>query len=107
MATNRFSRFRAIGPWLAEAKYLWLATGVIVAALAVCLTLIWLVGPDRAEPVVRIAGLFLELLGISTVIWGISDTRSLFGHPSFRSKIKAWFARFPLLRVTFMLEQRL
>jgi len=37
-------------------------------------------------------------LGIGTVIWGISETRALFGHASLTSKARAWLGRFPLLR---------
>jgi hypothetical protein len=51
-----------------------------------------------SEPVIRIAGLVLQLLGISTIIWGISETRALFGHASLTKKIKAWLQRFPLRR---------
>jgi hypothetical protein len=51
-----------------------------------------------SEPVIRITGLVLQLLGISTIIWGISVTRALFGYPSLAAKIKAWFLRFPLRR---------
>src|ERR1019366_7612660 len=43
-------------------------------------------------------GLALQLFGIGTVIWGISETRALFGHPSLASKAKSWLIRFPLLR---------
>ena len=47
---------------------------------------------------IRLTGLVLQLLGIGTVIWGISETRALFGHPSFASKARAWLSRFLLLR---------
>lgn len=39
----------------------------------------------------------LQLLGILTVAWGISETRALFGHPTFASKLNQWLARMPLL----------
>jgi hypothetical protein len=51
-----------------------------------------------SEPVIRLTGLALQLLGISTVIWGISVTRALFEHMSFSRTIKDWLSRFPLFR---------
>lgn len=86
------SRFRAIWPWLAEARHAWYSLAIIAVALIISLCLY------PTEPVIRITGLVLQLLGIGTVIWGISETRALFGHPSVVSKIKAWFGRFPLMR---------
>ncbi|MGH8538597.1 MAG: hypothetical protein ACREXM_19680 [Gammaproteobacteria bacterium] len=85
-------RLKAVWPWLAEARYAWLSVAVIVIALVVSLR------PHTAEPVIRLTGLVLQLMGIATVIWGISETRALFGHPSLTSKAKSWLARFPLLR---------
>ena len=86
------SRFKAIWPWLAEVRYAWYSMAVIGVALIISLCL------HPTEPVIRLTGLGLQLFGIGTVIWGISETRALFGHPSFLSKTKAWFRRFPLLR---------
>ena len=85
------SRIKAVGPWMAEGKYLWLVFAPCLLAL-----LVILLGPS--EPVFRITGLVLQLFGISTIIWGISETRKLFGHASLASKIVAWFQRFPLRR---------
>jgi hypothetical protein len=86
------SRLKAIGPWFWEMKYLWLALGVNVVALLVAL------GPHTSESVIRLTGLALQILGIATVAWGISETRALFGHPSLVSKARHWIGRFPLLR---------
>lgn len=86
------ARLKAVGPWLGEARYVWLALAVNIAALAVALR------PGTSEPVIRLTGLALQVLGIGTVIWGISETRALFGHPSITSKAKGWFGRFPLLK---------
>jgi hypothetical protein len=86
-----YSRIRAIGPWLAEAWHVGVAVAVIAIALAVAASV-------PTEPVIRITGLVLQLFGISSVIWGISETRALFGHPSIASKTKAWFGRFPPIR---------
>jgi len=91
------SRLKAIWPWLAEARYAWQSAAVICVALVISLR------PHTTESVIRLTGLLLQLLGIGTVIWGISETRALFGHPSFASKIKAWLSRFPLLRRNVMI----
>jgi hypothetical protein len=85
-------KLNALWQWLAEAQYAWLASIVICTALVVSLR------PHTTEPVIRLTGLVLQLLGIGTVIWGISETRTFFGHPSFTSKFKAWLSRIPLLR---------
>jgi len=86
------SRFKAVWPWLTEARYGWLCAAFIGVALVVSLR------PHTTEPVIRLTGLVLQVLGIGTVIWGISKTRALFGHPSFANRTKAWLSRFPLLR---------
>jgi hypothetical protein len=86
------SRFKAIWPWLADAGYAWYSAAVIGVALIISLCLY------STESGIRLTGLGLQLFGISTVIWGISETRALFGHPSFANEIKAWLGRFPLLR---------
>ena len=90
--TGRMSRLKALLLWLAEGRPVWLALGVIVVALVVSLR------PETPEPVIRYTGLVLQMLGIGTVAWGISETRALFGRPSLTSKTKAWLGRFPLLR---------
>jgi hypothetical protein len=91
------SRIRALWPWLTEARYAWFAIGVILVALIVSLR------PHTPEPVIRLTGLVLQVLGIGTVIWGISETRALFGHPSFVTRTKSWLERFPLLRRNIVL----
>ena len=91
------SRLRAIGPWLLSARYAWIAVGGILIALTISLR------PHTPEPVIRLTGLVLQLFGIGTVIWGISETRALFGHPSLASKAKSWLRSFPLLRRNIIL----
>mgnify|MGYP003587825762 CR=1 FL=1 len=86
------SRLKNLWPWLIEARYAWLSLCVILSALIVSLR------PNTPESVIRLTGLVLQLLGIATVIWGISETRAFFGHPSFAAKTKAWLIRFPLLK---------
>jgi hypothetical protein len=91
------SRIKQLWPWLIEARFAWLTLGVIGAALIVSLR------PHTSESVIRLTGLVLQLLGIGTVIWGISETRALFGHPSFAAKAKSWFERFPLRQRSIVL----
>jgi len=86
------SRIKALWPWLVEARHGWLSVAVIAVALVVSLR------PHTAEPVIRLTGLVLQLLGIATVIWGISETRALFGHLSLMRKAAACLGQFPLLR---------
>ena len=83
-------RTKALARWLAEGKYVWFVLATNLLALIVALR------PGTSEPVIRITGLVLQLFGISTIIWGISETRALFGHASLITKTKAWFQRFPL-----------
>jgi hypothetical protein len=86
------SRVRLLWPWLAEGKFVWLSLSVNIIALLVAIR------PGASEPLIRLAGLFLQVLGIGTVIWGISETRALFGHPPIFRKATSWLRRFPLLR---------
>lgn len=86
------SRLKNLWPWLAEARYAWLSAGVILVALIISLR------PNTSEPVIRLTGLVLQVLGIATVAWGISETRAFFGHASVVAKTKSWLTRFPLLR---------
>lgn len=91
------TRIKQLWPWVVEARFAWLALGVIVVALTVSFR------PHTPEPVIRLTGLVLQLLGIGTVIWGISETIALFGHPSFAAKAKSWLGRFPLRRRNIVL----
>ena len=86
------ARFKRIGPWLAEPRHGWLSMSIIALALVIAF------GPFSSEPIIRLTGLVLQLMGIGTVAWGISETRALFGHPSYETKIKEWFDRFPLVQ---------
>jgi hypothetical protein len=75
-----------------EGNYVWCALATNLSALIVIVLL------GASEAVFRITGLFLQVCGILTIIWGISETRALFGHASLAAKIKAWLQRFPLRR---------
>ena len=85
-------RIRPLGPWLAEGKYVWIAVGFTAVALLICLR------PGSGEPLIRWTGLVLQLLGVATVVWGISETRAFFGYPPIFAAAKGWVTRFPLMR---------
>jgi hypothetical protein len=78
--------------WLKKPTQLWIALGVILAAGIVVL----FVGIN--ERTIRLTGLFLQLLGIATVIWGIELTRRLFGHPTLLGLAAGWLRQFPPYR---------
>jgi len=65
--------------------------------LLVCLSTLLLF--RAAEPLIRFTGLFLQLLGISTVLYGISETRKLFNCPSLLSVASRWLTSFPKFRL--------
>lgn len=81
--------------WLLyEPRHFWLCASVCAAAIVVVLR------QGGAEPVVRLTGLVLQLLGIVTVVWGIVEMRQFFGmQPSLKS-VADWLSRFPLRRRT-------
>jgi len=82
----------AVWKWMVGPTYVWLAVAVTGFALAVAF------GGAPTEPKIRITGLVLQVLGILTVVWGISETRRLYGLPSIASKVAAFFEAFPLRR---------
>ena len=55
------------------------------------------------ESCIRITGMVLQLCGVGSVVWGISETRELFGEPSIfgilKSKIKSILKRNITLRI--------
>ena len=67
---------------------------IIAVTLPIAVSLWW---PD--EIIVRLAGLWLQLLGIGTVAWGIRETRKRFGHPSLwregRQRFRQWLRTRP------------
>jgi hypothetical protein len=84
-------KLRAISPWLAEAQFVWYALSVLALSGLVALR------PGTPEAVIRLTGLVLQLLGICTVAWGISETRALYGHKPLYAVLVSWAKRFPLL----------
>ena len=74
-----------------EPRHFWLCVCVCLAAAFVVIT-----RGGGAEPVVRIAGMGLQVLGLATVVWGIVETRDFFGMASPYRAFIEWLARFPL-----------
>jgi hypothetical protein len=90
------SRIKDLGPWLAEGKYVWFALATNLSALIVIALL------GASEAVFRITGLFLQVCGILTIIWGISEMRASFGYASIAAKIKGWLQRSTFAAVRFV-----
>lgn len=87
---NNFTRWiRAIGIWLSEAWHVWLAISVVALTFVAIHLAGW------TEPALRLSGMVLQLFGVATVAWGISETRAQFGHPSLVATFLKWVARFP------------
>lgn len=80
---------RSLWNWLSELKHFWLAVAVTGIALFISLR------PGTAECTIRLSGLALQILGIGTIAWGISETRALFGRPSLFAVAKSWLRSFP------------
>lgn len=89
MGWHRTSRLFS---WLGEWRLLYLAALYVLLGF----TLIWCV--DASERTIRLVGLALQIIGIGTVIWGISTTRKQFRHPPIFSLLASWLRRFPLIR---------
>lgn len=89
MGWHRTSRLFS---WFGELRLLYLAGLYVLLGLS----LIWCF--EASEKNIRLVGLALQVLGIGTVIWGISATRRQFGHPPVIRLVLSWFRRFPLIR---------
>lgn len=66
----------------------WLALSGAGGALA----LGWCLAPT-SQATIRYAGMILQLLGLATVAFGLSQMRRLFGRPSLAARLADWFAR--------------
>lgn len=80
---------RAVLRWIREPRLFWLCTFVVVASMALALF------GGVTEQKIRITGLVLQLCGISTVVWGLRQTRKLFGRAGFFEHLVEWLKRFP------------
>lgn len=79
---------RRVASWLWDAR---LTCGTLAGCAAALAAVLWM----RSEPSLRWIGLALQLAGVATVAYGIRETRSLFGQPRWRERLRAWWARRP------------
>ena len=84
--------FKNVLAWLWEPRVVYAA--LLPVAASICAILLF----SSSEPSIRLSGLVLQLLGIATVIWGISKTREHFGHSPIVSVLARWLHRFPLIK---------
>lgn len=84
-------RLKALGSWLREAGMLAFAVIYVFFGFAVIYSF------GCTEQAIRLVGLLLQLLGISTVIWGITKTRAQFGHSPIHHSVADWFRRCPIV----------
>ena len=82
--------------WLIAELYRWRA--LIIAIITVLVALFVALQPGIGERLVRVLGLLLQLIGIGTVGWGVSNTKSQFGHPTLIAKAGTSLRNFPPLR---------
>ena len=92
------ARIKAIWPWLIKCRYLVFA---ILVVIFICL-LVFYVFPSARN--IRLGGLVLQLLGLTTIVAGISETRKLFDQPPFTKTFSKWLKRFPLFKQTYKSE---
>lgn len=85
----RVPQIRAYLRWLAETKYFSVPAAVIIVALGVCF------GPHSTEKIIRHIGLFLQVAGTATAIWGIIKTRKDWKLSPLQEKVKQWVERRP------------
>lgn len=80
--------------WLGELRYAYLAVVYVLLGLSIIYSL------GASERSIRLVGGGLQILGIGTVVWGISLTREQFGHQPIYAWFYSWLRRFPLIRRT-------
>ncbi|MDY6957300.1 MAG: hypothetical protein SVO96_10600 [Pseudomonadota bacterium] len=76
--------------WIWQARLAFFTALIVALALFVSL-LYW-----QTEPSVRLSGLLLQLLGITSAAIGIRDTRRMFGKPSFLAQVRTWLNVMPI-----------
>lgn len=91
-------RLRAMLSWLCEPRYVYFAVVYVVLGVAVIYSC------GFTERAIRLVGGVLQVMGLSTVIWGIAITRSKFGHTSALRLAISWIRRCPLVRRAAYIE---
>lgn len=90
--TNFVRWLRALVHWVRRvpvAPHYWCAIAVLIGCIAVTGACGW------SEKAFRLSGMFLQLGGVLTVVWGILKTRADFGQPTVRSQFNRWLKEFP------------
>ena len=90
------------GDWLRwfflDLWFIW----VVVITLVPIVSFVWGCSWSDAESRARWAGTVLQLLGLAITALGIQQTRKQFGHRTVFESLKAWYARRPQKKVTFV-----
>lgn len=73
-------------------SHYWWASALVVASIVMAGVFEW------SEDAFRLLGMFLQLGGVLTVVWGILKTRADFGQPTVRSQFQRWLNEFPSFR---------
>lgn len=84
--------------WLYELRYVYLALVYVMLGISI------IYASGITERSIRLVGGWLQIMGLGTVIWGISTTRKQFGHPSALTLAVSWLRRYPLVRSTACLK---
>ena len=92
------NKLQRLCSWLGELRYVYLAFVCVLLGAAI----IYVSG--ETERSIRLVGGGLQVMGLGTVVWGISKTRKQFGHPSVLTLAASWLRRYPLVRRTAYLR---
>jgi len=87
-------KIKALLSWLGELRYVYLATLYLLLGI----TIIHCFG--ASERSIRLVGGGLQVLGVGTVVWGISVTRKQFGHQPAYAWFYSWLRRCRLIQRT-------
>lgn len=84
-------RWPVLGAAAKAAWPVWVAVLGFALAATTAAAFAWLLS-SAAEDVVQYTGFALDVLGISTVCYGLTESRHRFKRPSVRASIAQWFA---------------
>ena len=89
-----------IGNWLLKPEKAWQYFLIIIAVFlhGNIIPIIWLGTHDSLELRIVLIGLLFQLIGISTVAWGLHETRKQFRRPGFFEIAQSWLKLFPKLK---------
>lgn len=89
-----------IGNWLLEPEKTWKYFLIIIAVFlhGNIIPIIWFGTHGSLELRIVLIGLLFQLIGISTVAWGLYETRKQFRRPGVFEIVQSWLKRFPKLK---------